>query len=91
MKTQAAASIPSIPLRVLVAHDDDDVTVTATFHPADPIGATEVVITPEPASYAGVLEMLDAAIVRLLAYRDGYKAASEKDAAPPLSAPWTGW
>ncbi len=91
MKTQAAATIPSIPLLVIVARDDNDVTVTATFYPTDPIGATEVVITPEPATHARVLDLLDAAIVRLLAYRDGYKTASDKDAAPPLSAPWYGW
>jgi hypothetical protein len=89
MKTQTAASIPSIPPLVVVscAHDGD-VTVSATFTPTDPVGATEVLITPEPATTCGVLELLDAAIVRLLAYRDGYRAASEKDAAPVLPAPW---
>jgi len=91
MKTQAAATTPSIPPLVIVAHDDDDVTVTATFHPTDPIGATEVVITPEPASHARVLDLLDAAIVRLLAYRDGYKTASDKDTTPLFPAPWYGW
>ena len=91
MKTQPAATVLSIPPLVIVAHDDDDVIVTATFHPTDPIGATEVVITPEPATHARVLDLLDAAIVRLLAYRDGYKTASDKDAAPLFPAPWYGW
>ncbi len=91
MKTQAAATAPSIPPLVIVAHDDGDVTVTATFHPTGPIGATEVIITPDPATHARVLDLLDAAIVRLLAYRDGYKTASDKDAAPLFPAPWYGW
>jgi hypothetical protein len=91
MKTQPAATAPSIPPLVIVAHDDGDVTVTATFHPTDPIGATEVVITPEPATHARVLDLLDAAIVRLLAYREGYKTASDKDTMPLFPAPWYGW
>jgi hypothetical protein len=91
MQTQTAASIPSIPPLVVVARaDDGDVTVSATFTPTDPVGSTEVLITPEPATTSGVLELLDAAIVRLLAYRDGYRAASEKDAGPAFPAPWYG-
>ncbi len=90
MKTQPAATALSIPPLVIVTHDGD-VTVTATFHPTDPIGATEVVITPEPATHARVLDLLDAAIVRLLAYRDGYKTASDKDTTPLFPAPWYGW
>ena len=89
MKTHTAASIPSIPPLVVVARAaDGEVAVSATFTSTDPIGSTEVLIIPEPATTSGVLELLDAAIIRLLAYRDGYKAAGEKDAAPLFPAPW---
>jgi hypothetical protein len=72
MKTHTAASIPSIPSLLVVARaDDGDVTVSATFTPTDPVGSTEVLIMPEPATIGAVLELLDAAIVRLRAYRNG--------------------
>jgi hypothetical protein len=78
-------------LVVVARADDGAVTVAATFSPSDPIGSTAVVITPEPAATSGMLELLDSAIVRLLAYRDGYKAASEKDGPPLLPARWYVW
>lgn len=92
MKSHTAASILIVPPLVVVAHaHDGDVTVSATFTPTDPVGSTEVLITPEPATTSGLLELLDAAILRLRAYRDGYKAASEKDAMRVLPAPWSRW
>jgi len=70
----------------------DDVTVRVTFRPGDPIGLTEVVIDPEPAEDARVVDLLDAAIARLTCYRDGYHHATEDDARPVrLLIPWYGW
>jgi len=70
----------------------DDVTMRLIFRPGDPIGLTEVVIDPEPAEDARVLDLLDAAIGRLTCYRDGYRHATEEDARPVrLPAPWYGW
>jgi len=70
----------------------DDVTMQVTFQPGDPIGLTEVVIDPEPAEAARVVDLLDAAIARLACYRDGYRHATEEDARPMrLPAPWYGW
>ncbi len=39
-------------------------------HPTDPIGSTEMVISPDPAGAKGVLETLDMVLRRLMAYRD---------------------
>jgi len=70
----------------------DDVTMHVTFRPCAPIGLTEVVIDPEPAEDACVLDLLDAAIARLTCYRDGYRHATEDDARPVrLPTPWYGW
>ncbi len=70
----------------------DDVTMCLIFRPGDPIGLTEVVIDPEPAEDARVMDLLDAAIARLACYRDGYRHATEEEARPMrLPAPWYGW
>jgi hypothetical protein len=70
----------------------DGVTMCLIFRPGDPIGLTEVVIDPEPAEDARVLDLLDAAIARLACYRDGYRHATEEEARPMrLPAPWYGW
>ncbi len=70
----------------------DDVTMHVTFRPGDPIGLTEVVIDPEPAEDARVVDLLDAAIARLTCYRDDYRHATEEDARPVrLPAPWYSW
>ena len=70
----------------------EDVTKHVTFRSCDPIGLTEVVIDPEPAEAARVVDLLDAAIARLTCYRDGYRQATEEDARPVrLPAPWYGW
>jgi len=101
-----AASIPSIPPRVAVALDDGDVSVTATFRPLDPLGATEVVASLALPDDAALLNLLDATIVRLTVYRDAYRQAMtandqpvmEEDADPapvraplPLPTPWYTW
>jgi len=93
-----AASIPSIPPRTAVALDDGDVSVTASFRPLDPIGSTEVVASLDLPDATGLLNLLDATIVRLIAYRDAYQQAMDADADPapvraplPLPVPWYAW
>ncbi len=84
----ATVATPSVP----ALDASDDVTMRLTFRPGDPIGLTEVVIDPEPAEDARVMDLLDAAIARLTCYRDGYRHATEDDARPMrLPAPWYGW
>ncbi len=104
MTTQAmpaphvAASIPSIPPRTAIALDDGDVSITTTFRPHDPIGATEVVTSLDLPDDAALLNLLDATIARLIAYRDAYHQAMTEDADPapvraplPLPVPWYAW
>ncbi len=91
-----AASIPSIPPRTAIALDDGDVSVTTTFRPRDPIGATEVVASLALPDDAALLNLLDATITRLIAYRDAYQQAMDADPAPvraplPLPVPWYAW
>jgi len=101
-----AASIPSIPPRTAIALDDGDVSVTVTFRPLDPIGATEVVASIDLPDATGLLNLLDATIARLIVYRDAYHQAMtandqpvmEEDADPapvrtpiPLPVPWYAW
>ncbi len=93
-----AASIPSIPPRTAVALDDGDVSVTASFRPLDPIGSTEVVASLDLPDATGLLNLLDATIVRLIAYRDAYQQAMDADADPapvrtplPQPVPWYAW
>jgi len=104
MTTQAipaphvAASIPSIPPRPTIALYDGDVSITTTFRPHDPIGATEVVASLDLPDDAALLILLDATIARLIAYRDAYQQAMTADADPvpvraplPLPVPWYAW
>jgi len=101
-----AASIPSIPPRTAIALDDGDISVTATFRPHDPIGATEVVASIDLPDASALLNLLDATIARLTVYRDAYRQAmtgndqpvKEEDADPlpvrtplPLPVPWYAW
>ncbi len=95
-----AASIPSIPPRTAIALYDGDVSVTATFRPHDPIGATEVVASIDLPDATALLHLLDATIARLTVYRDTYRQAMDADAdadpapvrAPlPLPVPWYAW
>ncbi len=104
MTTQAipaphiAASIPSILPCTAVALYDGDVSVTATFCPYDPIGVTEVVASLDLPDDTALLNLLDATIARLTAYRDAYHQAMTEDADPapvraplPLPVPWYAW
>ncbi len=103
MTTQAmpaphvAASIPSIPPRTAIALDDGDISVTTTFRPHDPIGATEVVASIDLPDDTGLLTLLDATIARLTAYRAAYRQAMTEDTATvpppplPLPTPWYAW
>ena len=101
-----AASIPSIPPRTAIALDDGDISVTATFRPHDPIGATEVVASLALPDATALLTLLDTTITRLITYRDAYRQAMtendqpgrDEDADPPphraplpLSIPWHAW
>jgi len=93
-----AASVPSIPPRPVLALDDGDVSVTATFRPRDPLGATEVVASLDLPDDAALLTLLDATIARLTAYRNAYHQAMTEDADPapvraplPLPVPWYAW
>ncbi len=111
MTTQAipaihlAASLPSIPPRPAIALDDGDVSVTVTFRPLGPIGATEVVASIALPDDTGFLTLLDATITRLIAYRDAYQQAMTENDYPvmeevaatvpppplPLPVPWYAW
>ena len=98
LTTHVAASIPSIPPRTAIALYDADVSVTATFRPLDPIGATEVSVSIDLPDATALLNLLDATIARLTAYRDAYQQAMREDADPvparaplPLPVPWYAW
>jgi len=74
------------------------VSVTATFRPHDPIGATEVVASLDLPDDTALLNLLDTTIARLTAYRDAYQQAMTEDADPapvraplPLPVPWYAW
>ena len=96
--THVAASIPSIPPRTAVALYDGDISVTTTFRPHDPIGATEVSMSIDLPDDTALLNLLDTTIARLTAYRDAYQQAMTADADPapvraprPLPVPWYAW
>ena len=92
-----AVSILSIPPRVAVALDDGDVSVTATFRPHDPIGSTQVSTSIDLLDDDALLNLLDATIARLTAYRGAYQGTRDEDAATvpppplPLPTPWYAW
>ncbi len=92
------AGIPSILPCPAVALYDGDVSVTTTFRPHDPIGATEVVASLDLPDATALLNLLDATIARLIAYRDAYQQAMTEDSEPapvraplPLPVPWYAW
>ncbi len=96
--THVAASIPSIPPRTAIALYDGDISVTTTFRPHDPIGATEVSMSIDLPDDTALLNLLDTTIARLTAYRDAYQQAMTADADPapvraplPLPVPWYAW
>jgi hypothetical protein len=58
-----------------------DVTLTVIFTPCQPLGATTVILEPDPgADHTGLLALLEAAIERLLVYRADYADALAADA-----------
>jgi len=104
MTTQAipaphvAASSPSIPPCTAIALYDGDVSVTTTFRPHDPIGATEIVASIDLPDDTTLLNLLDTTIARLTVYRDAYRQAMDADPDPapvraplPLLVPWYAW
>ena len=72
-----------------------DVTVHVTFKTVDPHGLTEVVIDPEPRGDGLLLQLVDAAIARLVVYRNAFIDAEDGDTGSlpptPLPEPWYGW
>jgi len=72
-----------------------DVTVHVTFRTIDPINVTEIVVDPHPTDNGCLLQLLDAAIIRLGAYREALIEAEEEDRgplpAPAPSVPWSAW
>ncbi len=82
-----------------------DVHVTTTFRPCAPVGSTEVSTSLDALDDTAMLNLLDATITRLIAYRDAYQQAMaendqpviEEDAATvpppplPLPTPWYAW
>jgi len=78
------------------------VSVTATFRPHDPIGATEVSASIDLPDDTTLLNLLDTTIARLTAYQQAMTAndqpARDEDADPapvraplPLPVPWYAW
>lgn len=72
-----------------------DMTVQIMFRTVDPIHSTEVVVDPYPTDDGCLLQLLDATITRLRAYREALLEAEEEDREPlPASArpvPWYAW
>ncbi len=72
-----------------------DVTVHVTFRTIDPITVTEIVVAPDPRSDGCLLQLIDAAITRLQAYREAFMRAEKDDVGslPPtaLPVPWHAW
>jgi len=72
-----------------------DVTVHVTFKTSDPMNITEIAVDPYPTDNGCLLQLLDAAIIRLGAYREALIEAEEEDRgplpAPAPSVPWSAW
>ncbi len=94
----------AIPIVASAAAIADDVHMTATFRPSSSIGSTEVTTSLDPLDDTALLDLLDATITRLIAYRTAYQQAMtendqpviEEDAATvppplPLPTPWYAW
>jgi len=96
---------PATPILASATAIIGDVHITATFHPCSPVDSTEVSMSLDPLDDTDLLNLLDATITRLIAYRDAYRQAMtendqpamEEDAATvpppplPLPVPWYAW
>jgi len=86
MITQTAAT-PS----VLSLDAYRDTAIRIAFRLADPIGLTEVAVEPDPSDNAQLLQLIEAALLRLAAYRrDFIEAAAEDAIDAPLPLPRRG-
>ena len=77
MTTRTAA-----PPSVLALDGYRDVAIRIAFRMADPIGLTEVALDPEPGDNGQLLQLLEAALVRLATYRRDFIAAELEDVTP---------
>ncbi len=83
-----------VPPSIDVLDPWQDVHVHMTFKTVDAPGQVEVAIAPYPEGNGVLLQLIDAAIVRLLAYRDDFMAAEAADMPVPpaaLPVPWHAW
>ena len=78
MRTHVVAT-PS----VLTPEADSDTAIRIAFRMADPLGLTEVAVEPDPPDNAQLLRLIEAALVRLAAYRRDFIAAASEDVTPP--------
>ena len=66
---------------VTIGDGSTDVTLIVIFSPCQPLGATTVLMEPDPgADHIGLLALLDAATLRLQNYRAAYAEALAADA-----------
>lgn len=83
-----------VPSSIDVLDPWHDVHVHITFKTVDAPGQVEVAIEPYPEGNGVLLQLVNAAIVRLLAYRNDFMAAEEADVPTPptsLPVPWHAW
>lgn len=86
MITQTAAT-PS----VLSLDAYRDTAVRIVFRMADPIGLTEVIVDPDPGDNEQLLQLVEAALIRLATYRRDFLNALGEDVGPvPLRLPLRG-
>ena len=70
------------PPSVLALDSWRDHTVSITFRTVDPVGATELAVAPDPVDDGVLLQLVEAAIVRLVAWRRDFMEAEAEDAVP---------
>lgn len=75
MSTRTAA-----PPSVLALDAWRDHTVSLTFRTVDPVGRVELTVDPDPLANAVLLQLVEAAIVRLVAWRRDFIEAEAGDA-----------
>jgi len=88
-------TIQTAPPSLTALNPWQDVQLQITFKTVDPVDLTEVTLDPDPVDDGCLLQILDAAIRRLTAYRDAFMDAEENDVGsqPPgaLPVPWYAW